>query len=256
MKEKYRAFKEWRKNPRHNALFQLLCWFIFFATLYLLACSGVFSPKYRASSRDDNVGKVTNDSIENYINMNSFEYQYIINYDDNTVTIDGIVYDGKNYFSIGDNKYYEDEVIYLVDEENKLLIANPEIDLPISLSQIDRTAIHLWLSEGSTYEKISYNDGSTSKIIRYSPTEEYVIEIDIKENEHLINSLEIDLVELLQAKNMQYNNFKVNISYTNINNISSYEKNYDEYEIVEEKIEQDNSEVVEDTNEELVEEEV
>lgn len=245
MKEKYRAFKEWKKNPRHSALFKLLCWFIFFSALYLLACAGVFSPKYRSNNKTDNSGKITNDSVENYINMNSFEYQYIINYDDNTVVIDGIVYDDKNYFSIGDNKYYEDEVIYFVDEENKLLIANPEIELPILLNEINRTTIYLWLSEGTTYEKISYNDGSTSKIIKYAPTEEYAIEIAIKEKENLINSLEIDLVELLQAKNITYNTFLVNINYTNINNISLYEKNYDEYEIIEEGI-----------NEEIVEEEV
>lgn len=253
MKEKYRAFKEWKKNPRHRALFELLCWFIFFGILYLIAVSGVFSPKYRTSNRDNESGKMTNDSIENYINMSSFEYQYIINYDDNTITIEGIVYDGKNYFTIDDNKYYEDEILYLVDEENKLLIANPEIELPILLSEIDRNAIYLWLNDGSTYEKISYNDGSTSKIIKYSPTEEYVIEISTKEKEHLINSLEIDLTELLQAKNIVYNTFLVNITYTNINNISSYEKNYDDYKIVEAE---NDEEIVEEANEELVEEEV
>lgn len=248
MKDKFLAFKEWKKNPRHKALFQLLCWFIFFGTLYLLACVGIFSPKYKSSYDSSDKGKVTDNSIDNYINMSSYEYEYNISYDNNIVTIKGIVYNDKNYFAIGENKYYDNGELYLVDEENQKLLPNPIIDLPIALAEMDRTTIHLWLSEATIYETISYKDGSKIITYKYSPTDEYEIEIIANENDNLINTLEIDLLELLLTKNIEYNNFNINISYKNINNILSYEKNYDEYEIVD---------VVEnENNEELVEEEV
>lgn len=233
MKEKYKAFKEWRKNPRYNALFKLLCWFIFFATLYLLACAGVFAPKYKSSSKDSNNGRVTNDSVENYINMSSYEYEYNIKYDDNTVNINGIFYDNKYYFSIEDKNYYDNGTLYFVDEDKKQLIEITDIDLPISLNEIERNIIHMWLDEGEIYETIAYKDGSKIVTYLYSPTDEYDIKVVATESEHLINYVEIDLLELFQTKNIEYNNFNVNIKYTNINNISSYEKNYEkDYEII------------------------
>ena len=232
MKEKYRAFKEWKKNPRHKALYQLLCWFIFFAVLYLVAISGLLSPSYTPSAKSKDKGKVTDNSIENYINMESYEYKYDISYDDNNIIIEGIVFEDENYYTIGDNKYYDNGTLYFVDDENKQLIANPNMELPISISEIDRNVIYTWLNDSLIDETIEYNNGDKVITYTYVPSEDYEIEIIAKENEHLINSLKIDLLQLLLTKDLQFNNFDIDITYTNINNISSYEKNYDEYKII------------------------
>ena len=79
-KEKYRAFKEWKKNPRHKALYQLLCWFAFFGIVYLVAISGLFTANYvpRTDKKDE-----VQDSLENYLNMDSYEYEYSILQDSN-----------------------------------------------------------------------------------------------------------------------------------------------------------------------------
>lgn len=227
MKEKYRAFKEWKKNPRHHALYQLLCWFIFFFTLYLIAISGIFSPHYQSTTNT----KKNNNSIENYQEMKSYEYKYEISYDNKNIIIEGIAFKDKNYYSIGENKYYDDGTLYLVDEENKQLIANPDINLPILLSEIDNNIIYTWLSEASINETIEYNSGD--KVTTYDWSKDNVsITMIAKENDNIINNLELDLSEFVATKGLQYEQFKVNITYTNANNISSYTKNYDEYTVI------------------------
>lgn len=244
MKEKYRAFKEWKKNPRHNALYQLLCWFIFFATLYLLACAGVFSPNYQSSNTNKENNKFTTNTVENYGKMNNYEYEYNINYDNNSIVIKGIVYDSKNYFTINDIEYFDDGNLYLVDHENRKLLMNPTTNIPISLSEISQESIYLWLSGATKIDSLEYKDGTVLVTYLYSPTPEYDIKITSSEKDYLIDSLKIDLLEFLLTKNLHYTNFTIDISYTNINNIYSYEKNYEEYEVIDQNAELNNSETL------------
>lgn len=232
MKEKYAIFKEWKKNPRHKALYQLLCWLVFFFVLYLVAVSGILSPSYTPANNNDNEVKLTSNSIDNYGNMVSYEYEYNITYDDTSMIIKGIVCDNKKYYTIGDISYYDDGTLYLVNEDNKQLIANPEINLPIRLTEIDRNAIYAWLNDAEVYEKIEYNNGDKVITYIYTSAEKYEIRIIAKESEHLIKSLEIDLSQLPLTGNLQVNHLKIDINYTNINNISSYEKNYSGYELI------------------------
>lgn len=229
MKEKYRAFKEWKKNPRHKALYQLLCWFAFFGIVYLVAISGLFTANYvpRTDKKDE-----VQDSLENYLNMDSYEYEYSILQDSNTIKVSGIVCGEKNYFEIGSNKYYDDGKLYLVDEAQKKLIEQERISLPINLDDINQESIHKWLSEGTKYETIEYNDGV--KVVTYLCLQDgYEIKIVTNESNNLINSLEIDLTQLMLSQGNQLLTFVVNVKYDNINNISSYDRHYDEYERVE-----------------------
>ena len=112
MKEKYKAFKEWKKDPKHKALYQLMCWFGFFSIVYLVAISGLFSADYVPSSSSSESKK---DSLENYLNMTSYEYEYSILHDSNNINVTGIAFKDKNYFEVGNNKYYYDGNLYLVD---------------------------------------------------------------------------------------------------------------------------------------------
>lgn len=249
MKEKYRAFKEWKKDPRHKALYQLLCWFAFFGIVYLVAISGLFRADYVPKTDSS---KVSKDSLENYLNMEIYEYEYSILHDANTIKITGIISEGKNYFEFNSNRYYVDGVTYLVDEVNKKLVAQENINLPINLKEISPEAIHKWITEGSKHETIEYKDGSKKITYLYSK-EGYEIKIVTNESKNMINSLEIDLTNLLLSRGEQLQTFIVNIKYDNINNISSYDRYYDDYERIELK---DLTNGVEEQNPNIYNEEV
>ena len=246
MKEKYKAFKEWKKNPRHKALYQLLCWIMYFVILYLVAISGIFGPHYKSSSSPSEEN-FTSDVVENYRIMNSYEYEYNITYDEQIIIIKGLAFEDKYYYTIGDNAYYDDGILYLVDEENKQLIVNPEIELPIPLLEIEQGSIYNWLKEAIVDESIEYSNNDKKVTYKYAPTNEYEIIINTSEKDYLINELEMDLTNFLLSKDIQVNTFKFNVKYTNINNIKSYEKNYTDYQVI--GLEEDtDEETVEDTN--------
>lgn len=246
MKEKYLAFKEWKKNPRHKALYQLMCWFAFFAIVYLVAISGLFSADYVSNTSS----KEVKDSLENYLNMTSYEYEYDIVYDTSNIKVTGVVFKDKNYFEIGTSKYYYDGSLYLVDEVQKKLIEQKYTTLPLDLMEMDQDSIHKWLSEGTKYETIEYNDGEKEVTYLYTQ-DEYEIKIKTEESDNLINNLELDLTEFMLARGTTVTTFTVNIVYDNINNISSYDRHYDEYEI----IDMDGSTIIEEapnSNEQVV----
>ena len=233
MKEKYQAFKKWKKNPRNKALYQLLCWFLFFFILYIVAISGIFSPSYTPNySSDSDKVKVTSNSIDNYGNMQSYEYEYNIIYNNENIVMKGLAFEDNKYYTIDNNTYYDDGTIYMVDDENKQLIADPVINLPITITEIESEAIYNWLKEAVVDESIEYNDGNKTVTYIYEPTEEYAIKLIAKEKDYLIYNIEVDLTEFLLTKNIQISQFKININYTNVNNISSYDKNYDDYELI------------------------
>lgn len=250
MKEKYRAFKEWKKDPKHKAAYQLLCWFSFFGIVYLVAISGLFHADYipKTNSSEEEV----KDTLVNYLDMKIYEYEYSILHDNNTIKIAGIVSDDKNYFELNANRYYEDTTTYLVDEINKQLIEQETIGLPISLKEINPESIHKWITEGTKYETIEYNDGNKKITYIYSK-DGYDIKIITNESKNIINSLEVDLTNLLLSRGEQVLTFVVNIKYDNINNISSYDRHYDEYSII--ALKNTTNEEVE-TNTDIVNEEV
>ena len=81
--------------------------------------------------------------------------------------------------------------------------------------------------------------------------DEYEIKIKTEESDNLINNLELDLTEFMLARGTTVTTFTVNIVYDNINNISSYYRHYDEYEI----IDMDGSTIIEEapnSNEQVV----
>lgn len=229
MKEKYRAFKEWKKNPRHRALYQLFCWFIFFATLYLLACLGVFAPKYQYRSANETEEE---NSIINYLKMNNYEYEYNIKYNQFDFTVKGVFFDKKQYFTINNQPYYDNEKLYVVDNINRTLIKIDENSLEIPLNDISHDMIATWLENATITETIEYNDGEKNVTYFFQSDLGYTIEFKTTEKDNFIQNINFNLVDYLNNKGLNCSQFEVNLSLTNINNISSYEKDYDSYQIL------------------------
>lgn len=238
MKEKYRKFKELKRNPRYNALFKLIFWFLFFGIIYLIIISGISPSKY-AKVTDNGIVNKTINPIENYGNMQNYEYTYTFNYNDGTdktVVVNGTYFKEKYYFTIGENTYYFSDEIYLVLKDSKELLLAPKIDLPIGLTEIDKMVVSNWLSSSSKESEITYNDNS--KIVEYIYTVEnsYKIYLEVSIKNYYIETINMNLVDFLSTKDLQFKKFDVKIEYKNINNISSYKRNYDEYEVIHESV--------------------
>lgn len=233
MKEKYKKWKEWMQNPRYRALAKLGWWIIFFVIVYFIVISHSPGKLYGGG---DEEAKVSNDEIENYVNMTSYEYEYSLTYKENekniTVIITGTHYDKKDYFTIADREFYDDGTLYEVIRSEKKLLGIHDLGLPISLYDIYPTQVHVWLKMGTLEEEIKYHDETKNTSYFYKIDEDLVIDLSVISNKNYIVSIEIDLVDFLYTKDLQFEKFDVILKYKNINNISSYERNFSEYTIV------------------------
>lgn len=233
MKEKYKKCKEMLKNPKKKALFKLGCWFFFFAILYLiiLIVPHANTSSYRSSSSNRNT--ITNDAITNLLNMSSFEYVYTFSYLDEVVEITGVFYENQYYFQYLDSDYYAKEnTVCLVDFSNHSLVPTEEFLVLLSLRELSKEVLYDWLTNGELMEKKEYSDGKTVSTYRYKLEENHYIEMTITENAHIIDTIHLDLTDYFQSKAIEYDSFQVELQYQEVNNLVSYSKNYEDYEIL------------------------
>jgi len=236
VKEKYKIWEEWMKNPRYKALARLGFWIIFFVIVYLIVTASSSTYKYGGVDEEP---KISTNEIENYLNMRNYEYEYSISYrigeEDVAVEITGTHYDKKEYFTIGDKEYYDDGTLYEVIRSERKLVEIEDLGLPISLYDIYPAHVHIWLTMGVLEEQIKYQDEDTkNSSYFYRLNDDLGITLSVVSKGVYIVSVDIDLLDFLYTKDIQAESFNVTLKYKNINNISSYERNFSEYSIVSE----------------------
>lgn len=227
MKENYKKYKELMKNSRYKALNQLVLWFLFFGIIYLLVLLG-FGMRAPISSNNNSIKEKT--TLENYAEMDSFEFEYIFKYKDefdHELRIVGTFINNKYYFTINENEYYYNDKLYLVLTDTKELKENQDIGIANYLFEIDNKTISNWINKSEIESETKYKDGTKTTVYLYN--ENCNILIKVSENEKKIKYMTLNLLDFVSTKDLHFESFELNIEYKNINNIDSISKNYDEY---------------------------
>ena len=236
MKEKYAIWKEWMTNPRYKAFAKLGFWIIFFVTLFLIAyISALFRQPLIPPAREP---AVVRSPIDNFINMDNFEFTYIFTTqllygEEEKVTIVGTFFNEKYYFTIGEREYYDNSTLYLVDRMDRQLIEVEELSLPFSRELIRLEVIHSWMIAATFEEETVYRDGRTVSSYFYRNEEGRHILITIEIYRGYITSVTLDLTNFLSTYYLYYEKFVAVLNFENINNIASFERNFNEWAIIE-----------------------
>lgn len=231
MEEKESFFtklREYWKIPRYKSLIILGLYMFGFAALI------IYSNIVNNNRVIDDIPEL--DAITNLSTMDNYEYLYEVEARTSTgvsgYDITGIRYDDIDNFSIiGNDFYVQDDVIYSkVDgvDINKMV--------HFDLMMLRPDDIYEYLKNSTLISKVEYESGEIKSIytlpIKFFnivyldsiPTDNNdVIEITIYEDSDYINKIEIDILNIMKLVNSDLKSYKLNITYSNINNIKSVE---------------------------------
>ena len=220
MKEYLKKFKEYRKDPKKRSITLLIIYGLFFIFVFIYI-KGATPINSEINNFDNNSIQITNDKDKNEIS--SYEFEYNINKENELIEIKGTYLDNKDTFifnsdSININNYY----IYSNISNEKI------IEFPIT--KLSYNEINKLINYFEYNSKTEYKDGqikyeyiiSNQDYATYLKEENNVdgkIYIIVSQKD-FIENVEIDLKEYYNIEN-----YKININYKNINNISKIENN-------------------------------
>ena len=179
-------------------------------------------------------------AIENYGNMNSYEVTYDINVIEKNIN--------KTYY-IFENK------IYLVDDiNNKLILLTDKNSIfnKFDFNLLLKKDTYNTIKYSEEKAKTEYKDGTATVEYLYKNYKGNYINMVVKEGNGLINSIDYDFTNYYDKT--IYQSLKVNVTYSNIDNLSSYNRNYNKYTIVDNvnitsnKVVNSNSNVISNSN--------
>lgn len=224
----FTKLREYWQIPRYKSLIILGLYMFGFATLI------IYSNIVNNNRVIDDTPQL--DAITNLSTMDNYEYLYEVEARTSTgvsgYDITGIRYDDIDNFSIlGNDFYIQDDVIYSkVDgvDINKMV--------HFDLMMLRPDDIYEYLKDSTLISKVEYESGEIKSIytlpikffnIAYLdsiPTDNNdVIEITVYEDSDYVNKIEIDILNIMKLVNSDLKSYKLNITYSNINNIKSVE---------------------------------
>ena len=216
VKEVYLKIKELWKHPKYHALIVLGFYFIFFAIISIMIRTS------NGKQSDYDVEPIN--TLTNYYEMSNYEYEVEIllsgNINDNN-KIKGIKYNDINEFEDEKTK----EKYFFKDNDLYSKVTNELVNdtFYIQMASLKNNNLYTLLENQVETNKIEYNDQSIKKEyvmdnILFSGVELNSLSVTTYEKDNYINKIELYFV---------YNEtiYNIEIDYTNINNINSYNSN-------------------------------
>lgn len=228
MKDYIKIIKELKKTPRGKAILFFCFYLIFFILIAILArlLPGGNNLDIQEEEKEDYI------SIEE-INGYNYAYNYILNIDNNIITVNGNKNGSEEEFTFILNNipynYYKSGTLYY---SNGVIVDNPSYLLDL----IDN--IDLLLEKASYDSVINYKSGKN--ILRYSISSSTIsnmidgIDLDIEEipneirltkNTDKIDEVDLDLSSYCIATKKCLYNMSVKMSYSDFNNIGEITNN-------------------------------
>lgn len=216
-------------NKQKRAIFSLVVWFLFFVIVFAL----IGKPPKEVPITYYEKESVGNIALKNYKNMKSFEVNYKVEINQNnkidTYTITGTYFNDKYYLTNQEiNLYSKEGNVYVVDDNLKEITPYTNtlndfyrVDLQILL----KDNLYTIITSSEEESKTNYKDGTKTTNYKYSTSDGKTILISVNEYNNIINSIELDFTNYYSYE------YKVSITYKNIDNITEFEKSYDDYTI-------------------------
>lgn len=221
--EYIKKIKEFLKDPKKKALTQLGIYIIFFIFVFILLNS---SDEINNNVLEEKIKS----SIDIYEDMKGYTYKVVYTNVDKVDIIEGTYYKDKSLFNYNNLKYYYEDSLYVISDYS---YTNTVIEYNIS-KIFSNNFINI-INKLEEVSETKYKDGTVEKnytisaneIYRYLFDTEYVYEelvnVNITEYENQIQKITIDLSSL------NINLLKIEIEYSNIDNIEDLEFNKDNY---------------------------
>ena len=211
------------KNPKKKALAQLGLYAIFFVFVFVLIGGG-----NNVSPTPPIVEKES--ATEAYNNMTGYTYKVTYTTISKVDVIEGTYYNDKSLFTYNNLKYYFEDSLYIIDNDSYYLS-----NIEYNISKIFSKNLYTIFSKLEEESKTTYKDGVVvtnykldSNIIYnylYELESNYsnFVTVSITEQDDAITSITLDLI------NLGLNLNKIDIEYSNINNIENLEFNKENY---------------------------
>lgn len=232
IKETIKKIKIMSKDPRKKALLQLGAWILFFLLSYIIIILLPHpTPNYKSSNDNKKI-----DAITNFQDMDSFEFTYTFSYLGKEEKIDGTYFHNHYYFTYLNQEYYvQDGNIYKVDSTQKTLslVTHPILDL--SFRELGLESLTTFLKEGTLLEEKEYKDGKKVSSYEYRKDEKKIFLTSTSMKDY-IQEIVVDLKEYVSNETVTYDVFQVHLEYREINNLTSYSRNYSDYRILQEEV--------------------
>lgn len=221
--------KEFLKDPKKKSLTLLGIYAIFFVFVFAVTSPGKSSEIDPSGSFVEKKEEIS--FLDNYKNMNGYEYKIEFIEDTITKNIEGTYYKDTTLFNFNNLRYfYENDLLYVIDNDTYSL-ANIEYNI----SKLLNNSFYTVLEQAKEDSKTTFNDG-TSKII-YTIDSNIINKyfFEIESNYNSLNSIEIIMKDnyitniSIDLNNLNINLNQIKIQYNNINNIKSLEFNKDNY---------------------------
>jgi len=222
--EYIKKIREFLKDPKKRALTQLGLWAIFFVFVFTLLNSG------ETTNIDIPVIEDPKTPLEVYKDMKGYTYKVTYTNLDKTDIIEGTYYNNMSLFTYNTLKYYYDSSLYVIDNDSYYL-TNIEYDI----TKIFNNNLKKIVDKLEEQSKTTYKDGTitTNYIVLSNDIYNYLygventytnyVNVNITEKENKITNITIDL------SGIDLNLKKIEIEYSNIDNIAGLEFNKENY---------------------------
>ena len=219
--------REFFKDPKKKSLTLLGFYAVFFIFVFAITSS--------PSKPQETIIPVEQEHeisfLDNYKNMNGYEYKIEFIEDTQIKNIEGTFYKDITLFNFNNLKYfYENDLLYVINNDSYSLT-----NIEYNISKLLNNSFYTILDQAKEDSKTIFNDG-TSKII-YTIDSNIINKyfFEIESNYTSLNNIEVIMKDnyitsiSIDLSNLNINLNQIKIQYNNINNIKSLEFNKDNY---------------------------
>lgn len=219
--EYYRKFKEMRKDPRKKAITTLIMYFIFFAIMFsILGIVNLFEKNEKPSKTLDNV-------IFKLKNIDKYSYTYEVNFNEESLFVEGKRYLNQESLQLNDEKYYITGSNLFKVEENTLVNIE-ETPFIINILNFRPDKIYDYINDSNKLSSGQYSL-SLNKFLNISNDDVLIsdksitIKIEEKLNEEI--KIAINLSDYANYIDEEITNYELVINLMNINKIKEFDIN-------------------------------
>ena len=220
MKERVKSIREALKDPKKKSLTLLIIYIIFFIFVF----SYINTHNYNSKPLPNNDKKIDKNE-PNIDKIDSYEYAYDININDEIVKIDGTYYNNQEVFLLNDIKYVlQDNKIYLFDDNS--LVDN----IKYPLTKLNYNSLKTFIKSFEYESKTEYKDKNTKYqyLINNGDMSKYLENEGVTEGNTIFTIYEDDYIYEIDIDLSKYYNvdkYLISIKYSNINNITNLDIN-------------------------------